>query len=49
MKRKISVTLDKENVQKIDRLVKEKYFRNRSHAVDSAIIKLLDFINFDSI
>lgn len=44
MKRKISITVDDENVQKIDKLVKDNNFRNRSHAIEVAIIKLLSSI-----
>lgn len=40
MKERISVTLDKETVEKINSLIKNKKFRNRSHAVEVAIENL---------
>lgn len=37
MKERISVTVDKRTVQILDSLVKKRKFRNKSHAVESAI------------
>lgn len=37
MKERISVTVDKRTVLVLDSLVKRRKFRNKSHAVESAI------------
>ena len=39
-KAKTSVTIDRELVEWIDKLVKSKRFANRSHAVEFALAKL---------
>jgi Arc/MetJ-type ribon-helix-helix transcriptional regulator len=41
MKAKISVTVDKQIVDWIDEQVKTQRFRNRSHAVELALMKFL--------
>jgi len=41
MKEKISITIDNKNVKEIEKAVKEGRFRNKSHAVEYAVIKLL--------
>lgn len=38
MKSKISITLDKEIVEWLDRNVKTQRFRNRSHGIELALI-----------
>ena len=42
MKHKISVTINEENLSKIDEGIKKGKFRNRSHAFDYSLNKLLD-------
>ena len=42
MKQSISVTVDKEIVEWIDEQVKTQRFRNRSHAVEVALRKLIE-------
>lgn len=44
MKQKISITIDGKNVKEIEKVVEEGRFRNKSHAVEYAIIKLLNEI-----
>ena len=39
MKIKLSVSVDEEILQRIDKLVEAKIFRNRSHAFDFIIFK----------
>ncbi|MBA7650538.1 hypothetical protein ES703_58344 [subsurface metagenome] len=39
---KITVTIDPEVIEKIDKLVKTQIYRNRSHAVEAALIMLLE-------
>lgn len=41
MKQKISVSIEEENVKKLDQLLKTNRFRNKSHAVEVALEKLL--------
>jgi len=41
MKAKISVTVDREIVEWIDAQVKTQRFRNRSHAVELALMKFI--------
>ena len=40
MKERISVTLDKEIVRVLNSLIKDRRYRNRSHAVEYAIEQL---------
>jgi Arc/MetJ-type ribon-helix-helix transcriptional regulator len=42
MKSKISVTVDKKIVDWIDAQVKTQRFRNRSHAVELALMKFME-------
>jgi Arc/MetJ-type ribon-helix-helix transcriptional regulator len=42
MKSKISVTVDKKIVDWIDEQVKTQRFRNRSHAVEVALIRFIE-------
>ena len=42
MKSKISVTVDKNIVDWIDREVETQRFRNRSHAVEVALIRFIE-------
>lgn len=42
MKHKISITVNKETLEKIDEGVKKGKFRNRSQAFDYSLSKLLD-------
>ena len=42
MKAKISVTVDKKIVDWIDERVKTQRFRNRSHAVELALMKFIE-------
>ena len=39
---KITVTINPEVVKKVDALVKTQVYRNRSHAVEVALMKLLE-------
>ncbi|MBS3149658.1 ribbon-helix-helix protein, CopG family [Candidatus Woesearchaeota archaeon] len=41
MKERISITIDEETVRKLNFLIKSKKYRNRSHAVEIAIEKLV--------
>lgn len=41
MKQKISISLEEENVRKLDELLKTSRFRNKSHAVEVALEMLL--------
>lgn len=40
MKERISATVDKEVIKKIDSLVENRNYRNKSHVIESAIILL---------
>ena len=42
MKHKISVSLDSETLEKIREGVRSGYFRNRSHAIEYSINKVLE-------
>jgi len=42
MKAKMSVTVDKKLVEWIDRRVETQRFRNRSHAVELALMKFVE-------
>jgi len=42
MKSKISITVDKKIVDWLDRNVKTQKFRNRSHGVELALIKMME-------
>ena len=41
MKHKLSVTLDEELLQELDRILSSGKYRNKSHAVEFAVKKLL--------
>jgi len=41
MKQKLSITLDKSKVREIERILKKGLFRNKSHVLEYALIKLL--------
>jgi len=43
MKKRISVTIDKEYMEWIDNKIKEKMFASRSHAVNAIINKIINF------
>lgn len=42
MKNKISISIDDETLEKIDRSILKRKFRNRSHAFEYALNKLLE-------
>lgn len=41
MKQKISISVDEETIKDIEKYVKEGTFRNKSHAVEFAVRKLV--------
>jgi len=41
MKRKLSVTIEKDTVKLMENMVKEGRFRNKSHVLEYAVDKLL--------
>ncbi|MFH1377014.1 MAG: ribbon-helix-helix domain-containing protein [Candidatus Woesearchaeota archaeon] len=43
MKERISVTLDKEIIIRLKKLLKSRKYRNKSHAVETAIVELLKY------
>ena len=45
MKHKLSVTLDEELVKEIHRVLSTGKFRNKSHVVEYAVMKLLEVEN----
>lgn len=44
MKSKISITIDEENIQLIEKAIEDGMFRNRSHAVEFAVEQVLEMI-----
>ena len=44
MKQKLSITIDEENVRQIEKMLQEGEFRNKSHVVEFAIVKLINEI-----
>jgi len=44
MKEKLSVTIDEENARLLEKLLDESEFRNKSHIVEFAIVRLLEEI-----
>ena len=42
MKKKISITIDKEKLEAIEKLLEDKMFRNRSHVIEYGVGKFLD-------
>jgi Arc/MetJ-type ribon-helix-helix transcriptional regulator len=45
MKQKLSITIDEEKVKKIEELLQEGFFRNKSHILEFALIKFLENYN----
>lgn len=45
MKNKISISVDEETLNKIDETIMKKKFRNRSHAFEYALTKVLESEN----
>lgn len=45
MKIKLSITIDEEKVSKIDEILKQGLFRNKSHVLEYALIKFLEMEN----
>ncbi len=45
MKQKLSITIDEEKVQRIEELLQEGFFRNKSHILEFALIKFLENYN----
>ena len=45
MKERVSITIDEEVNIKIDKLLKDKRFRNKSHVFEIAIEKFLKEVN----
>ena len=41
MKQKLSVTLDEKTLKKVDEIIKEGLFRNKSHVVEYSLNKTL--------
>tara|TARA_Y100000310_G_C20366270_1_gene661339 strand:+ start:499 stop:645 length:147 start_codon:yes stop_codon:yes gene_type:complete len=41
MKQKISVTIDKEKIKELDRVLEEGKFRNKSHIIELGLEKML--------
>lgn len=44
-KQKLSITIDEENVTKIDGILKKGLFRNKSHVLEFALTKFLESEN----
>lgn len=42
MKQKINITIDEEKITKINEILKNGLFRNRSHILEYALIKFLE-------
>lgn len=42
MKHKLSVSVDEETVVKIQEKIRQRIFRNKSHAVEYALMKILE-------
>ncbi len=42
MKTKISITIDKEKILKINEILQKGMFRNKSHIMEYALIKFLE-------
>ncbi len=42
MKHKLSVSVDEETVTKIQEKIRQRIFRNKSHAVEYALTKILE-------
>ena len=48
MKQKLSITIDEEKVRKVNEILKEGLFRNKSHVLEFALIKFLEHYNGQS-
>jgi len=44
MKQKLSITIDEENVRQIEEVLQEGTFRNKSHVVEFAVVRLMNEI-----
>ena len=42
MKSKISISIDEETINKLDLILKERLFRNKSHVIEYSIKKFLE-------
>ncbi len=42
MKQKISISIDEETIQNIEKFIENGTFRNKSHAVEFAVNKVLE-------
>jgi len=42
MKQKLSITIDEEKIKKIERILLEGFFRNKSHILEFALAKFLE-------
>jgi metal-responsive CopG/Arc/MetJ family transcriptional regulator len=42
MKTKLSITIDEKTNKDIDKILKNKQFRNKSHLIELAVMKLLE-------
>lgn len=42
MKQKLNITIDEEKIVKINEILKQGLFRNRSHVMEYALIKFLE-------
>ncbi|MBU4069648.1 MAG: ribbon-helix-helix domain-containing protein [Nanoarchaeota archaeon] len=42
MKQKLSITIDEDKIQKIEHVLAEGLFRNKSHVLEYALIKFLE-------
>lgn len=44
MKQKISITIDEEKIETLEQLLKEGFFRSKSHVIEFALNKFLNKI-----
>jgi Arc/MetJ-type ribon-helix-helix transcriptional regulator len=42
MKKKISISIDEKTIEKLEELMKDSSFRNKSHALELALTKLIE-------
>jgi Arc/MetJ-type ribon-helix-helix transcriptional regulator len=47
MKQKISISIGEENLKKVEELLKQSRFRNKSHVLEYALEKMLEDENDD--
>ena len=45
MKQKLSITIDEEKVKRINEILEKGLFRNKSHVLEFALIKFLEYYN----